>query len=201
MKKITREELNEVLEKHRKWLSGDGGEQADLSNADLSGADLYAVDLNVADLSGADLSGANLSFADLINTNLYNANLYNADLSDANLSNVDLTDADLRGVNLSDANLLDADLTGANLSHAYLTNCNTEYLKGKNIISVQVDTSRENNRISYWRDLDIWTTGCFQGSLEELKERIEETHKDNKFLYDRYQRAIEYILKEVEVEE
>ena len=196
MIKITKEELNKILEEHRKWLSGDGGEQADLSNTDLSGADLYAADLKVADLSGADLSGADLSVADL-----YNANLYNADLSDADLSDVDLRGADLRGANLSDANLSNVNLTDANLSHAYLNNCNTEYLQGQNVISVQVNTSRENNRISYWKDLDIWTTGCFQGNLEELKERIEETHKNNKFLYDRYQRAIEYILKESEVEE
>ncbi len=46
------EELNKILEKHKKWLRGeDGGERADLSWANLSGA--Y--------LSGACLSGADLS--------------------------------------------------------------------------------------------------------------------------------------------
>ena len=35
------EELNKILEKHKKWIKGeDGGERADLSGADLSGADL-----------------------------------------------------------------------------------------------------------------------------------------------------------------
>ena len=39
---MTRTELSEILEKHRKWLVGEGGGQrADLSEADLSEADLY----------------------------------------------------------------------------------------------------------------------------------------------------------------
>ena len=39
---MTRTELLEILERHRKWLVGeDGGEYASLSGADLSGADLY----------------------------------------------------------------------------------------------------------------------------------------------------------------
>ena len=161
MKKITRKELNEILEEHEKWLNGNGGKRADLSNTDLSDANLSR-----ADLSGADLS--------------------DADLSDADLSRADLSDADLYK---------------ADLDNAKLNWCNTENVEGQRILSVQVDTSRENNKISYWEDLGIWTTGCFQGTLEELKESIERKHKDNEFLYDRYQRAIEYILKEVEVEE
>lgn len=39
---MTRTELLEILERHRKWLVGeDGGEYASLSGADLCGADLY----------------------------------------------------------------------------------------------------------------------------------------------------------------
>ena len=50
-KEMTKSELNEILEKHRKWLNDEeGGERADLSGANLSGADL-----SWADLSGADL--------------------------------------------------------------------------------------------------------------------------------------------------
>lgn len=69
---------------------------------------------------------------------------------------------------------------------------------GKRIISVQVDTTRNNNVISYWVDLEIWTTGCFQGTLEELKESIEETHKDDDFLRERYYRVIDFILHEAD---
>ena len=45
-KKITREELDAFLRKHKLWLADDPeGERADLSGADLSGADLYGADL------------------------------------------------------------------------------------------------------------------------------------------------------------
>ena len=131
MKKITQEELNEILEKHKKWLEdNEVGERADLSVADLSGANLSVANLSVADLSGAnlsraDLSGANLRWAnlrvaDLRWANLSGADLRGADLSGANLSGADLSGADLSVANLSVANLSVADLSGANLSGADL---------------------------------------------------------------------------------
>ena len=63
---MTKKELKEVLEKHRKWLDGeDGGERADLSGADLNGADLRRANLSRADLRRADLNGADIREADL----------------------------------------------------------------------------------------------------------------------------------------
>lgn len=53
---MTREELQEILDKHKKWLNDeDGGGKADLSNARLRGADLSNADLRYADLRYADL--------------------------------------------------------------------------------------------------------------------------------------------------
>lgn len=58
-------QLNEVLEKHKKWLNDEpGGERANLWRAnlrgvDLRGVDLWGADLQEADLWGADLRGAN----------------------------------------------------------------------------------------------------------------------------------------------
>ncbi len=131
------------------------------------------------------------------------ADLRYADLRYANLIDADLRYADLRYTNLIDANLAEADLrdvnlTGVDLTGAILTGALTGQIEGKSVISVQVDTSRPNNIISYWVDLGIWTTGCFQGSLEELKEKINETHKDNAFLRERYYRVIHFILQEAD---
>ena len=79
MKKITKEELEVFLRKHKLWLRGEeGGERAD-----LSGADLYRADLSGADLSGADLYRANLSGANLYRADLSGADLYRANLSGA----------------------------------------------------------------------------------------------------------------------
>ena len=87
MRKISKEELSEILNTHKIWLESDYnlGSRADLSGADLSGADLAYGDLSKADLSEANLEGANLEGANLSEANLYGADLSKADLSGANL--------------------------------------------------------------------------------------------------------------------
>ncbi|EAE3402110.1 pentapeptide repeat-containing protein [Listeria monocytogenes] len=174
-------ELDVVIEKHEKWLRDGYGERANLSYADL----------RRADLSGANLRGANLSYA-----NLSYADLRRADLSGANLRR-----ANLSGANLSGANLRGANLSGANLSYADLNWINWRDVVSLTVIAVQINTTRKNNQITYIKELEIWTTGCFQGTLEELKDSIEQTHASNDFLKRRYYRAINYILTEADFEE
>ncbi|MFA5376836.1 MAG: pentapeptide repeat-containing protein [Dehalococcoidia bacterium] len=108
MKTYTINEMKAILAEHEKWLKGEGGSRANLTDANLTGADLTGANLTGANLRGADLTDANLTGADLTD-----ANLRGADLTDANLTGADLTDA-----NLTDANLTRADLTGANLTGA-----------------------------------------------------------------------------------
>ncbi|HAA4613614.1 TPA_asm: hypothetical protein GET78_04000 [Listeria monocytogenes] len=134
-----------------------------------------------ADLSYADLSYADLSYADL---------------SCADLRRADLSYADLRGANLSYA-----DLRRADLSYADLNWINWRDVVSLTVIAVQINTTRKNNQITYIKELEIWTTGCFQGTLEELKDSIEQTHASNDFLKRRYYRAINYILTEADFEE
>ncbi|EIZ2429581.1 pentapeptide repeat-containing protein [Listeria monocytogenes] len=168
---MKQEELDIILENHGKWLLNEGGERANLSNIDLKNTNLRG-----ANLRFADLRGANLRFADLRGADLSYANLSNADLSNVNLSN-----ANFRGVDLSDANL---------------NWVNWQHVEGLTVICVQVDTSRRNNQIAYIKELDIWTTGCFQGTLDELKASVEQTHKYNEKLKKRYYRVIDFILRE-----
>ncbi|EHM7936192.1 pentapeptide repeat-containing protein [Listeria innocua] len=184
-------ELDVVIEKHEKWLRDGYGERANLSYADLRDANLSGANLRCADLSGANLSYANLSGA-----NLRCADLRCADLNGANLNGADLSDADLRGANLSYADLNGADLRGANLNWI-----NWRDVVSLTVIAVQINTTRKNNQITYIKELEIWTTGCFQGTLEELKDSIEQTHDNNDFLKRRYYRAINYILTEADFEE
>ena len=57
MKNISKEELNEILQKHKMWLNNDkGGERADLRGADLRSIHLRFADLRFADLRGTDLT-------------------------------------------------------------------------------------------------------------------------------------------------
>ncbi|HAA8554290.1 TPA_asm: hypothetical protein GHM49_11985 [Listeria monocytogenes] len=119
----------------------------------------------------------------------------------ANLSYADLSYADLSYANLSYANLSYADLRRANLSYANLNWINWRDVVSLTVIAVQINTTRKNNQITYIKELEIWTTGCFQGTLEELKDSIEQTHDNNDFLKRRYYRAINYILTEADFEE
>ncbi|HHQ0128948.1 TPA: pentapeptide repeat-containing protein [Listeria innocua] len=115
------------------------------------------------------------------------ANLSYADLNGANLSY-----ADLNGANLSYADLNGADLRGANLNWI-----NWRDVVSLTVIAVQINTTRKNNQITYIKELEIWTTGCFQGTLDELKASVEQTHKHNEKLKKRYYRVIDFILNEV----
>ena len=84
--------LEKILEEHKKWLNGDAGIRADLSRADLIGADLRGADLTEADLRGADLTEADLRGANLTEADLRGADLRGADLSRADLRGADLTE-------------------------------------------------------------------------------------------------------------
>ena len=114
------EEIEKLLENHKKWLNNElGGIRVDLRGANLYEANLRGVNLSGANLYGADLRGANLYGA-----NLRGANLYRADLSEADLRGANLYGADLRGVNLYGADLSEADLYGADLYGANLSGAN-----------------------------------------------------------------------------
>lgn len=116
---MKQEELNRILELHRKWFyDEEGGVRADLHGADLQDANLYGANLKDANLYGANLRGADLQ---------------DANLQDANLCGANLEDADLYHANLCYANLQGADLEGADLYHANLYHANLQGAKGKNI--------------------------------------------------------------------
>ena len=117
MKRLTRDQVIEKLEKDDK----------DFRALDLSGLILCNMDLSYANLSNADLSGT-----DLYNTDLYNANLSCANLTNADLSNANLENANLSSAYLENADLSNADLGYANLSSAYLENANLYYANLEN---------------------------------------------------------------------
>ena len=121
MRTLSKEELQEILEKHRKWvLREDGGERANLRRTNLREADLREADLRGADLRGADLREADLRRANLREADLREADLRGADLREADLRRANLREADLREADLREADLREADLRWANLREANL---------------------------------------------------------------------------------
>ena len=125
--KISDDELNEILAKHKLWIDSKSkyGNRADLSDADLRDAnlrdaDLRGANLHDANLNDANLCGANLSGAILLGANLRGAILRGANLNDAILSGANLLGANLWGANLRGADLLGTNLLGANLDYSCL---------------------------------------------------------------------------------
>ena len=92
LRNISKEELDKIIDNHKKWLQsgGEEGERADLSSANLRYADLSYADLRYANLRYANLRSADLSYADLSSADLRSADLSYADLSYANLRYADL---------------------------------------------------------------------------------------------------------------
>jgi uncharacterized protein YjbI with pentapeptide repeats len=112
--------LAEILEGHRKWLRGEGGERSNLRKANLIGVSLRGFYLIGADLSGAILVNADLKETSLIGTALKRTNLKGANLSGADLIGANLAQAILREADLSEADLRDANLNGAVLRECIL---------------------------------------------------------------------------------
>ncbi len=152
MKKITKDELDVFLRKHKLWLQNDSeGERAYLRDADLRGAHLGNADLRGADLRGVNLSNAYLRDADLRGADLLGADLSNADLRGADLLGADLSNADLRGAYLCGANLSNAYLYGADLSSAYLygADLSSAYLCGAKNIFCPINCPEEGEFIGF----------------------------------------------------
>ena len=121
-KKIEDEKLNEILDKHTKWIKKlDGGECANLSFVDLSEKDLSG-----KDLSGAILIGANLTKANLRGATLEDAYLQRASLGSANLTDAVFKNAEMNGIRMPYANAKGADFCGANMVQSLMWDCDFE---------------------------------------------------------------------------
>lgn len=138
LREISDEDLQEILEEHRKWVESDGteGKRADLRKTNLDGRNFEGVILKRAYLQGAYLRGANLARADLTEANLFHAKLQSTPIGKTNLSNTILIGANLQEANfyqafLASADLRRATLMQANFQEAHLLNANLRMAKGK----------------------------------------------------------------------
>ncbi len=104
--------------------------------------------------------------------------------------NISLGGAYLGGANLRDANLGGANLRGAYLGGAYLGGA---YLGGAyHLISFSgIGSARRNT--SYWLEADKVWCGCFNGTLEEFRDQVEETHEENPQYLAEYRAGIAFL--------
>lgn len=153
---MTKGELQDIIESHKKWLNDDGGERANLCGADLSDTDLRNVNLHHALLIHADLCNANLSGIDLCGVDLSDARLCNADLSCAIINAANLSYADLSGANLCYTNLCNTDLHNANISDANLCGAN---LCGANLSRANL-RGTDLSKLIYDEDTAFYALQC-----------------------------------------
>jgi len=185
---VNSDELKRILADHALWLTGNGGEcanlrWANLSQANLIGANLREANLIGANLRGADLSEANLSGADLRGANLREADLIGANLRGADLSKANLSGADLIGANLREANLREANLSGPDLRGANLREADLSEATGLHYAQCSFDAHGERGRQLSGVVIaeELWLfCGCFAGTLAELDvyiDKCEERYK------------------------
>ena len=106
------------------------------------------------------------------------ANLRGAYLRGAYLSDADLSGANLRGADLSDAYLRGAYLSGADLSGADLIG---HRLAGDRPLLQIGPLGSRCAMLSAWLTEDgvYVQAGCFFGTLDEFRAKVETTHGDN----------------------
>lgn len=201
MREITREEINAKLKAHELWLNTNGkqGEKAIFSNVLIKNKNFFHQKLRGVTFKNVECVNTNFDNADLSHTRFYkiffnDVSFYNTIMNysyviqcsiiDSNFSYTDLTSTDftrttLNNVNFTYSNLYGVDFSSTNIEEIRVGRTIPLRIIGQKVICVQVNTSRNNNLISYWADLGIWTTGCFQGTLEELRKAVAKTHKDN----------------------
>lgn len=134
MKRVSKEDLTIVLDRHKKWLesNGEDGDIADLCDMDMSCADFSYRDFREVNFSRSDLRHSNFSSANLRKTVFHksilgyveftNADLSESDLSHSNLSYAGLSETKLNHANLCNAFLFTTNLRGSDLTCADLTN-------------------------------------------------------------------------------
>lgn len=199
MKKLTQEEIKQIVEAHNDWWYSNGkvGKRADFSNTDLSGLDFSGLDLNKAIFEGAnltntDFSGAELREADFKNADLRRTYFNGADLYGAYINCTDLSGTDFRGAILKNTNLSTEDIRGANISGA--TFDKTYY---------QVNCAGDTNILFCVED-DKVVFCCWEHTLAGFEQWIkgafgENSEASNKKYYTQYMAVVEFFKKMVEL--
>ena len=101
LRKISEDDLREILEKHEKWLNDeDGGEKADMQQSDMQRANMQRANMQRANMKWADMRGVDMQQSDMRGADMRGANMQWADMRGADMQWADMRGADMRGVDL-----------------------------------------------------------------------------------------------------
>ena len=98
------------------------------------------------------------------------------------------------------ANLRYADLSGADLRNARLNWVNWHEARYVKVYVAGLQSSRKNAQLTYIPSLDSATTGCWQDNWDNTKKRIYDVYAKGTRERKKYDLAIEYINKQVELD-
>lgn len=178
----TKDELEEIIEKHNIWLETDGedGDRADLSSVDLSFSKVNSLNDNLWGkyISKGLISGTydkqpvldfDLPDGDIKQSNLSRVSIHNKDWSGSTLQKADLSESTITEVDLTEARLVNAEATSAYLRRSTFRNAN---LSGANFWEANLAESS-------FRNADLTGATLYGANLSEADFRGANLHNAN----------------------
>jgi len=98
--------LSEIIREHKKWLTGDGGQRANMRGANMQRANMRGANMQGANMRGADMRGADMRDANMRGADMQSANMQSADMQGANMRGANMRGADMQGTILDGINWL-----------------------------------------------------------------------------------------------
>ena len=198
---------NEIIQKigfiNNNLFAGANLRNLDASNLDFSGKYFFGVNFSGTNFEGANFENSNFEglmadsskfnatnfcYANFTNASFVSAYFTNAVFHNTIFKDTNFNSADFKYSRFRDVEFDNAVFDGIQLKHVI-----TEGLLGFQVVSCQLNSSEPNRIVQYWPKLDIVTTGCFSGTMKELKEAIKKTHKNHPDIRKKYNLALEYI--------
>lgn len=142
MKKMTQDEMNEILKLHKMWLNGEKNgvraviEARDLFDLTMIGANLQKAVISRSFIKNCDMENVDMSNTEILNTtiaysNMENATLASADMINANMTEVYMPRSNLYKAIIYESTMRDCDIEESNfeqvtLRYSIVKNCNLE---------------------------------------------------------------------------
>lgn len=203
--KINQQELNNILELHRKYIDGDkkNGMKANLNYKDLRGLDFSnqnLIDISIAhsnlirtnfsksNLKGIKFCSSNLKFSNFGHTKLNGVNFDNADLTsltfaESFIKHSSLCFSNLNKTDFTRAVLVDIKIEKTKFDKAIFLETGLYKIKESPYISIGNIGSR-NDTTYYFYDINRVICGCFDGTIQEFEEKVEKRYGKCKTIDD-----------------
>lgn len=180
MKRITQEELNEILASHKEWVK----DHSKGKKLNLKGKNLSHLTLEYMGFQGISFEEVDLSYANLRNCVFNNCRFDNARMAHANLEDCKFENSSLSGVFLNHSNLDFVHIINTYLNNVNVDNASMRYIDISHGLfddTILVEgIGKLNRKVLYFYKKDRVIFFDFDGPLQEFKEFIEKCYKEEK---------------------